>query len=229
MKELKLSGEETRLQTRPYAEEYDYWLWECDDEVPFRTLLPMWERILEASEISPSLKNRITSMLPSQVNATRQSLHTSYNCYTLAFYLTDNFQQPPSVMKSGDFEAVVPPIPFLPSLSRKLLHEKNYEQIKAPEEAGGSMVVLTTKGLDEDQIKELQTPDHCISDLREPIVHAGIFLGSNGEGSYVFHKPGENLPEIRRLQTVVNGYSSPGEMSPGKPIKVEYWRKNRRE
>jgi hypothetical protein len=62
-----------------------------------------------------------------------------------------------------------------------------------------------------------------LKNSKDQIIHVAISLGKTDQHEYIFHKPGEYIPEIRRLQTVIEGFKFETKED---NLKVEYWTDN---
>jgi len=230
MKEPKFSRGEIDLLTEPYDGfdghwTADYWLCDSDPDERWSELIPMWDKILSNTEVSQDLVEKIRQLLPQGPNPTKSGLFASYTCYTLAIHLTGRSLEELDTLSEGSYVVRIPPKPHFGSLTRDILLTEGYQRIETPSDGEQNLIILTAER-DKEDIEWIKQafPDRNPTDLEWPICHAAFHLGSSDKGDYVFHKPGEFAPEIRRLQTVVNGYACEGEMSPARTIRAEFWK-----
>jgi hypothetical protein len=212
MKDLELTPEELRVLNEPCNEGNPpcfFLEYLASSEYLIRRLA--WDNILDSAECSEALVQKINELLPSApVGRKEHWAFGMYNCYDAAFYamgVEPKEHYVPRKEKSVDCNIVIPP--SVPVFDYENLGRHSFQQVTEPK--GGDLITLY--GYD------------C-KRQRKFMFHAAVFIGKSDNISYVFHKPGKLLPEIRGMPAVIGGFCIGNEECfdrKEEEIKIEYW------
>ena len=212
MKPLGLTPIERKILTKPEITDEGTRIFfphriRKDNFLCYQTL---WNKILNASEVSTEVVQRVRALLPSEgIDIQKVHLLQSYNCFTAALHVLGvaNFGATMELI-TPDNGRITAPLPGLSSVDRASLERMGFTAVTKIEEKESPGLVLLENS------------------MGAHLNHAAAYLGTAEGFHFYFHKPLPCLPDIKPLETILEACAYAGGRRKRAEVTYSFWQLN---